>query len=251
MPGIAPSLETRLPADLLPARFNLRDLGGIETGGGRVVAPGRFYRGASLHQLEAGHLAAVAPLGIRTAIDLRSSEEVGQGTFAGSGESVRHLPIFEVGPEFGEIENVAQTLADVYLWMLGEGAGSIRETIELLGEPGRLPAVVYCAAGKDRTGVICAIVLRLVGVGREAVAADFALSDAPASALREWHLENGTLPDQIAAAGVFRAPPEAMELFLDSVDERFGSLDGYLERIGVDVEAARSRLSAALLVDRP
>src|SRR5262249_30803111 len=104
---------------------------------------------------------------------------------------------------------------------------------------------------KDRTGVVCAIVLRLVGAGREAVAADFALSDAPAAALREWHLENGASPDQLAAAGVFRAPTEAMELFFDSLDERFGSLDGYLDGIGVDVEAARPRLAAALLTDRP
>ncbi len=216
-----------------------------------MVAGGRLYRGASLHRLEAEHLRAVAPLGIRTAIDLRSSEEVGLGKFA-SAESVRHLPIFEVGPEFGEpVEDVARTLADAYLWMLGEGAGSIRAAIDLLGAPERLPAIVYCAAGKDRTGVVCAIVLRLVGVGREAVVADFALSDAPAAALRKWHLENGASPDQLAAAGVFRAPVEAMELFLDSVDERFGSLDGYLDGIGVDVGAARSRLAEALLVDRP
>jgi protein-tyrosine phosphatase len=216
-----------------------------------VVAPGRLYRGASLHRLEAEHLAAVAPLGIRTAIDLRSSEEVGGGTFAGGAEPVRHLPIFEVGPEFAEpLDDVAGTLADAYLWMLGEGAESIRATIELLGETETLPAVVYCAAGKDRTGVVCAIVLRLVGAEREAVAADFALSDGPAAALREWHLENGTSPDQLAAVGVFRAPAEAMELFLNSVDERFGSLDGYLDGIGVDVEAARARLAAALLADR-
>ena len=215
-----------------------------------MVAAGRLYRGASLHRLDVEHLEAVAPLGIRTAIDLRSSAEVGQGTFAGSAESVRHLPIFEVGPEFGEpVEDVARTLADAYLWMLGEGARSIRATIDLLGEPERLPAVVYCAAGKDRTGVVCAIVLQLVGVGREAIAADFALSDAPAAALREWHLENGAAPDQLAAAGVFRAPAEAVELFFDSVDERFGSLEGYLDGIGVDVGAARSRLAEALLVD--
>ena len=122
VPDIASPLEIQ-PADLLPTRFNLRDLGGIEAADGRMVAPGRLYRGASLHRLEAEHLEAVAPLGIRTAIDLRSSEEVGQGAFAGSAESVRHLPIFEVGPEFSEpIEDVARTLADAYLWMLSEGA---------------------------------------------------------------------------------------------------------------------------------
>ena len=178
-----------------------------------------------MHRLEDDHLEAIAPLGIRTAIDLRSSEEVGRGTFTGG--AVRHLPIFEVGPTFSEpIEDVARTLADAYLWMLSEGPGSIRAAIELLGEPRDLPALVYCAAGKDRTGVVVAIVLRLLGAEREVIAADYALSDAPAAALRAWHLDNGTSPDQLAAAGIFRAPAAAMELFLDSVDAEFGSLDG-------------------------
>jgi protein-tyrosine phosphatase len=131
--------------------------------------------------------------------------------------------------------------------MLGQGPEAIRSAIDLLGEPGTAPAVVYCAAGKDRTGVVCAIVLSLIGVDRATIAADYALSDAPAAALREWHLDNGTPPDRLAAAGVFRAPREAMELFLATVDERFGSLDGYLAGIGVNVETARGRLAATLL----
>ncbi|MBN9621347.1 MAG: tyrosine-protein phosphatase [Actinobacteria bacterium] len=246
--AIAPPLETNT-ADLLPIRFNLRDLGGVEAGDGRRVAPGRLFRGAGLHQLEPEHLDAVAPCGIRTAIDLRSSEEIGRGSFAGEAATLHHLPIFETGPDLGDPgDEAARILADTYMWMLGEGPDSIRGAIELLGEPEILPAVVYCAAGKDRTGIVCAIVLTLVGVEREAIAADYAPSDAPATALREWHLDNGTPADQLAAAGVFRAPREAMLLFLTAVDERFGSLDAYLEGIGVDVGGARRRLAAALLV---
>jgi protein-tyrosine phosphatase len=244
-------LETSTPFASLPSRFNLRDLGGTPTADGRIVAPGRLYRGASMHRLEAEHLEAVAPLGIRTAIDLRSTEEIGRGTFTGSAAPVRHLPIFETGPTFSEpIDDIARTLADAYLWMLSEGASSIRTALEVLGEPRDLPAVVYCAAGKDRTGVVVAIVLRLVGVERQVVAADYALSDEPAAALRAWHLDNGTSADKLAAAGIFRAPTAAMDLFLDSVDAEFGSLDGYLEGIGVDVAAAGERLADALLADR-
>jgi protein-tyrosine phosphatase len=232
----------------LPSRFNLRDLGGTPTADGRIVAPGRLYRGASMHRLEADQLEALAPLGIRTAIDLRSSEEVDRGTFTGGAAPLRHLPIFEVGPTFSEpIEDIARTLADVYLWMLSEGAASIRTAVDLLGEPRDLPALVYCAAGKDRTGVVVAVVLHLLGVDRDVIAADYALSDEPAAALRAWHLENGTSADQLAAAGVFRAPAAAMNLFLESVDAEFGSLDGYLESIGVDMASTRERLTDALL----
>jgi protein tyrosine/serine phosphatase len=246
--AIAAPLETRSTTQALPARFNLRDLGGVETTGGGRVATGRLYRGASLHRLEPEHVEALAAFGIRTAIDLRTTAEVESGGFAGDGAAVRHLPIFETGPDLGDPgEESARVLADAYLWMLDEGPDAIRSAIDLLGDPDNAPAVVYCAAGKDRTGVVCAIVLSLVGVGRDAIAADYALSDAPASALREWHLDHGTPLDQLAAAGVFRAPREAMELFLASVDERFGSLDAYLAGIDIDVETTRRRLAATLL----
>lgn len=248
VPPIAPSPQTHDALEALPARFNLRDLGGIETADGRRVATGRLYRGASLHRLEAEHLEAVAPLGIRTAIDLRTTAEIGHGTFAGGAGAVHHLPIFETGPDLGDPDHeAARVLAEAYLWMLDEGPDSFRSAIELLGEPEALPAVVYCAAGKDRTGVLCAIVLALVGVEREAIAADYALSDSPAATLREWHLENGASPDHLAAASIFRAPPEAMELFFAALEERHGSLDAYLDGIGVEVEVARRRLAAALL----
>ena len=98
--------------------------------------------------------------------------------------------------------------------------------------------------------MVVAIVLRLLGAEREVVAADYALSDEPAAALRAWHLENGASPDQLAAAGIFRAPAAAMDLFLDSVDQEFGSLDGYLEGAGVDVAAARTYLADALLAEQ-
>jgi protein-tyrosine phosphatase len=248
--GIVPPLETRSADEILPIRFNLRDLGGVETADGRRVAGGRFYRGASLHRLEEEHLAVLAGFGIKTAIDLRTSGELEHGIFAGDGATVHHLPVFEVGIELGDPgEEPAQTLVDAYLWMLDEGPAAIRASIDLLGDPESVPAVVYCAAGKDRTGLICATVLTLLGVDRETIATDYALSDAPATALREWILDQGADPTKIAAAGIFRAPREAMELFLAAVDERFGSLEGYLAGIGVDVEDARRRLAANLLAD--
>ena len=81
------------------------------------------------------------------------------------------------------------------------------------------------------------------------VAADYALSDEPAGSLRAWHLDNGASLDQLAAAGIFRAPTAAMDLFLNSLDAEFGSLDAYLEGIGVDPDAAGAYLADALLAE--
>jgi hypothetical protein len=82
--------------------------------------------------------------------------EVASGGFAGGAATIHHLPIFETGPDLGDPgEEAARVLADAYLWMLDEGPTAIRG----------------------------AIVLSLVRVEREAIAADYALSDAPAAAL--------------------------------------------------------------------
>ena len=135
--------------------------------------------------------------------------------------------------------------------MLDEGGAAISGILRMLEDPARYPAVVYCAAGKDRTGVICAIVLHLLGVDREEIVADYALSDAPAQALREWRASLAPeLRDPVPAA-VYRAPAAAMRLFFVMVEDRFGSIEAYLETIDVPVETTRRALRANLVEGSP
>jgi protein-tyrosine phosphatase len=233
---------------LLPARFNLRDLGGLETVDGRRVRDARLYRGASLHQLEGEQLAATAALGWGTAIDLRTASEVAYGTYSHASTATHHLPVFEQTPIFKEpIEDIATALAETYMRMLEEGGSAIATGLELLCDPSNYPAVVYCAAGKDRTGVFCAIVLHLIGVRAEGIAADYALSDGPAQALRDWRA--GLAPERRdpVPAGIYRAPQEAMELFFEAVERRFGAIEGYLGELGVAVDEATHGLESNLL----
>ena len=134
--------------------------------------------------------------------------------------------------------------------MLEGGGAAISAILRLLEDPAGYPAVVYCAAGKDRTGVICAIILHLLGVDREEIIADYTLSDAPAQALREWRTRLAPeLRDPIPAA-VYRAPAAAMRLFFTMVEDRFGSIEAYLETIDVPVERTRRALIVNLL-ERP
>jgi protein-tyrosine phosphatase len=232
----------------LPAHHNLRDLGGPRGAEGGAVRRGLLFRGASLHRLGPEQIEQLAPLGLRTAIDLRTSEQSAAGTYPGPDTRAHGLPIFERGPEFPErIEDPAATLTETYLWMLEQGRATIPRIFALLADPESYPAVVFCAAGKDRTGIVCALVLDQLGVGRAEIAADYALSDAPAEALRLRVAEvRGEEPDPVPA-GIYRAPARAITDFFDALDQRFGSPAGYLEEIGVPLAEVRRSLRATLL----
>jgi protein-tyrosine phosphatase len=215
---------------------------------GREVRTGMLFRGASLHRLEPAHHELLADLEIATAIDLRTGDEVAHGTYASAGATVHHLPMFKETPTFEEpILDPASALVDAYLWMLGEAGPAITRALELLAASDSYPAVVYCAAGKDRTGVLCAIVLDLLGVGRDRIAADYVLSDGPAEALRAWRAGLDPSRRDPVPAGIYRAPEDAMPRFFEAVDQRFGSLDAYLADVGIPVDPTRASLRELLL----
>lgn len=231
----------------LPARFNLRDLGGLPIEGGHVVRKGRILRGAGLHRVGAEHLPQFGHLGLRLAIDLRTPTEASRGVFAADGVKVVGLPLFEVAPTFEEdLADPAGTLAETYLWMLEQGRDSIAGIFALLAEPDNYPAVIYCAAGKDRTGVVCALMMRLIGVEADAVVADYELSDAPVRALRQWHQKQDPAGRDPNPAELYAAPGEAMRHFLEGVDGIYGSVDGYLADIGVPVAETRISIRTEL-----
>lgn len=223
------------------SHFNLRDLGGLHTADGRVLAAGRLYRGASLHRLAGDDLEAVKALRLRSVLDLRSSLELRQtGSLAAAdiAATVLHNPMFETVPDaaLDSTSGPAMTLARLYSGMLEVGAAAIATTIERLADDRHLPLLFYCTAGKDRTGVMAAMILKLVGVSNEQIVADYAASKEPMEALIRWlrdsdlaaHREMMQLP-----RGLIEAPAEAMSRFLAELDERYASADGYARSCGV------------------
>src|SRR5258706_114549 len=98
------------------------------------------------------------------------------------------------------------------------------------------PAVFHCAAGKDRTGVLAAVILGLLGVDDDTIAADYGLSKAAMDSLLEWMRAN--VPESLDAmtdqpAAFLDAPPHAMQRVLEVVRSRYGTMAGYVEAIGV------------------
>jgi protein-tyrosine phosphatase len=228
--------------------FNFRDLGGYDTADGRVVRWRTVFRADGVHRLT---IDDIAPLGVRTVLDLRTPTELERGRFTHDSVGYHHLPILETtwDREALNVEiDAAEFLAARYLEMLDEGRESIARALHILADPESLPLVFHCAAGKDRTGVVAAIVLDLLGVRDDDIAGDYSLSRLGMDRFRAWIIE--TYPEAADAMSdqpqaFLAAPAEAMHLFLAGLRERHGSVDAYATSLGVSddvVGAVRENL---------
>ena len=223
--------------------LNFRDLGGYPTREGRKRAWRRVYRSDGLHHLTAGDVARLRDeLRVSDLIDLRSSAELqldGRGPLEREPMAFHHLPLFDgerpstFGPE--EQRRIdAMKLSDRY-WGLAEMAkqaiaGVVRVIAESEGG-----AVYHCAAGKDRTGVISAIVLSAVGVADELIVADYALSQQNLDAIIERLNASAGYKEMFEALppDTLHAEPETMAELLARFDTGYGGVAGYLESAGV------------------
>jgi protein-tyrosine phosphatase len=202
----------------LPGCFNLRDLGGYRTRSGAAVAWHRLYRGGKLARLSpevAGHL--VHDLGIRRIIDLRTVEEIGDVACPlpepCQWVSVPLLASFRshwVEPS----DQRPEATASRYLEMLEQALPSIGRILRLLVTPPWRPTLLHCAAGRDRTGIVIALILDLLEVPEEVIAADYALSDGV--------FEDGA-----------RAQAETIHHFLKLLHQQHASTRKLLLRTGV------------------
>jgi protein-tyrosine phosphatase len=141
----------------------------------------------------------------------------------------------------------ADFLRDRYLDMLTDGATSLAEIVVLVAEG--QPALFHCAAGKDRTGVVAAVLLGLLGVEREEIVADYHATAGAMAAFVDWlTLEHPEAIDAMTGQPpeYLEAPPEAMAGFLDGIDERHGSMEGLAAHLGIDRATLRALRSTLL-----
>jgi protein-tyrosine phosphatase len=226
---------------------NFRDLGGYRSALGGEVRWGMLYRAGRLDRLTPSDLDEFAALDIRTVFDLRRDDEREQAPDPFSNvhlclmskvQAKRPLPTAEL---LVEHDHGMQFLRELYSGLLAHAATEIGTLFTTLAEPDAMPAVFHCAVGKDRTGLVAALLLTSLGVDREAVLDDFELTDANLDqALRDELVrrmaDRGIGPE--AAAGILGAPRECMEDALDELESQYGGIERYLrEQCGVDPDA--------------
>ena len=234
---------------------NFRDLGGYRTSDGRATAWRRLFRADGLHRLTEADRTRLVGLGLATVIDLRTPDEAAQrGTFPVAEVPVAYhgLPLTDVLPAAEELPawKEAAYVASRYGAMVTEGGPVLTEAIRILAAGGALPAVWHCSAGKDRTGVLSALLLAFLGVPDEVIVEDYALSAAAMGRLLErLRAEYPEAEEQVMryAPAILHVVPETMEQFLAELRLEFGSYDALADHLGVG--DAVGRLKQTVLVD--
>ncbi len=224
----------------LQGNFNFRDLGGYEAADGRVLRWRRLYRSDALHGLTAEDVRRLGLLGIVAVFDLRTAHELeydGLGTLYDAGVIHHHMPFITDAPPPSE-RDLGEDLHPIYVRMLESAQPSIKTVFERLADETSYPAVFHCTAGKDRTGVLSALILRSLGVADEVIIEDYALSSTYITPHLEARWEAGELgPYKNIPRALLRADPESMVKILSVVDEEYGPGTAYLEATGLSADA--------------
>ena len=238
----------------LEGTVNTRDIGGYATRDGRTTRWGALLRSDSLHELSPASEQVLLDFGLRSVLDLRKSHETQskRNVFFGS-DKVDYYHQSMVGDTLmrerehipGELDYV-EHMRWSYSVVLDRRKSHIQDTLSLLARPGTLPALVHCAGGTERTGLIIGLVLGIVGVPEETIAEDFALTAEFSYARHlqthpELSAETYTLEDHRRKV----CRPDTMLAVLRTLEERYCGIVGYARNIGVseeEMEALREAL---------
>jgi len=230
---------------------NFRDLGGYPTREGARLRWRVLFRSDALHHLTLQDVTCLTrELGIGHVVDLRSSGEIaidGRGRLAAEALRIHHLPLFDgagaVSADLGD----RISLSDRYFLMTEHAKGPIARVLATLADA-EAPAVYHCAAGKDRTGVVSAVLLGLLGVADEVIVADYAATQQNLEAIIARLMASEGYQSMLESLppDTLHAEPATMIALLERVRAKYGSMREYVREIGV-TDADIARLERRLL----
>ncbi|MGE0728933.1 MAG: tyrosine-protein phosphatase [Acidimicrobiia bacterium] len=239
---------------------NFRDLGGYRAADGRIVRWRRIFRSDALRLTDADVAVLRDEIGLRLVIDLRTGFEFGHRDGGGNENYVRrnlavgaqrvHLPMVDETRIQRQASDERPIAARSYLKMFERGGPALAEAFSLIAEPDNHPLVFHCAAGKDRTGILAAMLLGLLGVDDDTIVADYALSQANmARALEKIRARPDA--ERILAhrpPASFEAPVEALIGFVEAVRATYGTWEEAAPLVGLGGDGVK-RLRELLLTD--
>ncbi len=245
----------------LAGAVNLRDIGGYRTADGRRVRWGRVYRSGGLADLTADDLPALAGLGLKVVLDLRTPKEAGRYPDRLPGDvTYLNQPAYSDGNTAAWLRTLLfrraeldEVMAENYVHLADTRAEYFGGLLRRLAEPDNQPALLHCTAGKDRTGLAIAFLLLVLGVPEDVVVADYSLSNLAYDQIMRAAREDvqrlraiGITPEELRP--VMSADPASLERLLDHLRARYGSVEAYLrDAAGVSAEVGQ-RLRDQLLL---
>ncbi|MGW5847415.1 tyrosine-protein phosphatase [Streptomyces sp. NPDC055254] len=265
---LAPPAQPQPEPELSGVR-NFRDVGGLPTVDGRRVRPGRLFRSGHLAHATDTDAEFLASLGLHTVFDFRNNADHSLEGADIELPGVRNvnIPLSDPadGREFwkmvreGDLEQLRSVLGDgkaaarmanSYRQMIRHRTAEHSRVVHALAEDS-VPALMHCAAGKDRAGLSIAVTLLALGVERDAIVADYLESNAPH---RRYRIRRGggapedRSPEVMELlAPLFDARAEYLNAAFETIDEQWGSVERYLaEGLGLTPETL-ARLRERLL----
>jgi protein-tyrosine phosphatase len=240
---------------------NLRDLGGYRTQTGRTVAWRRLFRSGELRHKTGGDVAFLRQeTGLESVLDLRSSGEIKEesvGLLTAGGVRYHNVPLITGGTgtgssseDEGDLSTRYSCVGEFYLNLMSdkEFGKSLANALEFIADPENHPVLFHCAVGKDRTGILSAAVLNILGVADEDIVNDYNLTMLYMPGFIESMKKNPHSAELLESLPSYfwEAPKESMALVLSDIKQKYGSFRGYLDFYGCDSSLV-TRLENALL----
>ncbi|MGN6797978.1 MAG: tyrosine-protein phosphatase [Gaiellaceae bacterium] len=236
--------------------LNVRDLGGIALEDGGETPYGVLVRADNIRQLTDDGWRSLAEHGVSRIVDLRWQEELDDDPPRDVGIDVVHVSLLGVlDPNFSDdvrdymaVDDPAGYWAISYTRILRWYAPNFALALGAIADAPEGAVVFHCAGGKDRTGLVAALVLRLAGASIEEIALDYSLSaERRARSPDSW--VEAAPDDQERARRLFMqdTPAEAMQRALEQLEDDYGTVEAYLLHAGLD-EARIDRLRRRLRV---
>jgi protein-tyrosine phosphatase len=249
----APIAAARSDTRRNPLRFlgiggmpNLRDVGGYALTSGGATRWAVLYRAGAPGLLTPSGRQQFDDLGLQCVVDLREQAEIDSLPSPPSSAQVHQIPLYRSRIVLEDVEDLESVYRDT-VHVCGD---SIAAVCNRLGEPDALPALIHCCAGKDRTGMVIAIILSAVGVPDELVAQDYGrTAEIFTGEYRERLLAQSAVigidPQRIALLS--GSPPALMRTILVKLVEEYGGAAAYLTHHGATPEALQTLRDALTL----
>jgi protein-tyrosine phosphatase len=240
----------------LAGATNFRDLGGYPARDGRKLRWRRLFRSDHLSGLTPDDRSVLADIGLARAFDFRGVSERASAPYIIPGVVQHHLPIEPTVAQSLQTLRLAGTsltaqdavsvMQQTYRSFVNDSSARFAELFRhLLADDA--PLVFHCTAGKDRTGLAAALILHALEVPREVVVEDFLLTNTVYR--RPFSMSRSDAPQEVLDV-LWRVRVDFLEAALEAIDTGYGSVDAYLEHLGVGARE-RDRLGELYLSPGP